>query len=158
MCFLCPNPLVKMDIISSQNKHFVQVGPSKRSWFVVVFLNCMYPLMCVDTSINVTCVHLFCCAHDNECRGTHEICGIFVAIARDASFHVGRKHYMHFFQPCSTLFVNELTLGWNSHLNQCCHCQSNTSGFTLSILRNLRICCFWSSSSQRKELLWLTLH
>jgi hypothetical protein len=36
MCLSCPNPLVNMDIISSQNKHFDQVGPFKRSWFIAV--------------------------------------------------------------------------------------------------------------------------
>jgi hypothetical protein len=38
MCLSCCNSLVKMDITSSQYKHFGQVGPSKRSWFIVVQL------------------------------------------------------------------------------------------------------------------------
>jgi len=47
---------------------------------------------------------------------------------------------------------------WNSHPSWCCHSQCNACGFISLILHNLRICSFWCSSSQRKELLWLTLH
>jgi hypothetical protein len=47
---------------------------------------------------------------------------------------------------------------WNSHLSQHCHRWSNTNGFTLWILRNLRICCLRKSSSQGEELLQLTPH
>jgi hypothetical protein len=47
---------------------------------------------------------------------------------------------------------------WNSHTTWCCHCQSNMSGFISSILCNLKICCLWNNSSQKKELSQLTPH
>jgi hypothetical protein len=47
---------------------------------------------------------------------------------------------------------------WNSHLSWHCHCQPNTSKFTSLILHNLKICCLWSSSSQKKELSRPTPH
>jgi hypothetical protein len=37
-------------------------------------------------------IHLLRCVHGNEHIGTHDaICNTFVAIAQDASFHMGRE-------------------------------------------------------------------
>jgi hypothetical protein len=42
--------------------------------------------------IDLMGIHLLCCAYGNECIGIHDVIhDIFVAIARDASFHVGQK-------------------------------------------------------------------
>ncbi len=50
-------------------------------------------LWCVCTHhVNPMGIHLLRCAHGNECMGTHDVvCDTFVAIAWDASFHVGWK-------------------------------------------------------------------
>jgi hypothetical protein len=66
---------------------------------------------CVCTHpINVTSVHLLCCASGNECMGTHDaIQDTFAAITRDDDFHVGWKQ-LCFFQPRSIPLIDELTL------------------------------------------------
>jgi len=46
-------------------------------------------------------IHLLCCVHGNERTKTHDaICDIFVTIAQDVGFHVGRKQ-LHAF-PSTT--------------------------------------------------------
>jgi len=36
-------------------------------------------------------IHLLCCAHGNECMGTHDaIHNTFATIARDVGFHMGQ--------------------------------------------------------------------
>jgi hypothetical protein len=48
--------------------------------------------MCVHTSHQPYGYPLFCCVHGNEHTKTHDaICDTFVAIAQDASFHMGQK-------------------------------------------------------------------
>jgi hypothetical protein len=54
--------------------------------------NCRHPLMCMHTSHRPMGIHLLCCAHGNECIGTHDVIhDTFVAIAQDSGFHVGQK-------------------------------------------------------------------
>jgi hypothetical protein len=51
------------------------------------------------------------CIHGNEHTGTHDVVhDTFVTIAWNVSFHVDKNNYMHFLQPCSIAFINELTL------------------------------------------------
>jgi len=111
---------------------------------------------CVRTHpIDVIGVHFLCCTHDNELIGTHdEVCDTFVTFAWDVWNPCGTRTITH------TSFNNVPLLSsmswhcvhqrWNSHPSWCCHCWSNTNGFTLPILCNLKICCLQSNSSQRK--------
>ncbi len=48
---------------------------------------------CVCTHpIDATSIHLLCCAHSNECIGTHDVVhDICIVIAQDVKFHVGQK-------------------------------------------------------------------
>ncbi len=57
-------------------------------------------------------IHLLCCAHDNECMGTHDaIHNIFVAIVWDVGLYVGQEQlHAHFFQQCLFPLVDESTL------------------------------------------------
>ncbi len=142
---MCPNPLVKMDIISHQNRHFGQVGPFKRSWFVIVFFNCKYILMCVDTS-HQCYMHPPFTLRPWQWMSGHPWC---------SSQHFC-YHYIKCQIPCGTKTITSISFNhvlvllstswhcahqrWNSHLSWCCHCWSNTSIFTLSISHNLRIC------------------
>jgi hypothetical protein len=65
---------------------------------------CTYP-------IDVTCVLFLHHAHGNERTGTHDaVCDTFIAIARDLISMRDENNYMHFLQPCSIPFVDELTL------------------------------------------------
>jgi hypothetical protein len=51
-------------------------------------------------------VHFLCCAHDNTCTRTHDaIHYIFVNIARNASFHMGRKQ-LHTLSSTTFNFLN----------------------------------------------------
>jgi hypothetical protein len=107
---------------------------------------------CVCTHpINPIGIHFLCFAHGNECIGTHDIIrDIFVAIARDASFHVGREQ-LHAL-PSITLnpFRQQINIVFNKDGIRTltnCHCRPSASEFTFSILCN---------SSQGKELLQLT--
>jgi len=47
---------------------------------------------------------------------------------------------------------------WHLHPSQCCHYWPNAIGFTSLILCNSKVCHFWCSSSQGKELLQLIPH
>jgi hypothetical protein len=63
---------------------------------------------------------------------------------------------MHFFQSCSTPFIDELTIyvhqKWHLHPNWCCYYRPNVSKFISPILCNPKICYFQCGSSQRKKL------
>jgi hypothetical protein len=56
-------------------------------------------------------IHLLYCAHGNERNNTHDaINDIFVAIMRDADFHVGQKQLHALLSTTSIPLFNELTL------------------------------------------------
>jgi hypothetical protein len=69
-------------------------------------------------------IHLLCCAHGNECTGTHDvICDTFVAIARNANFHVGQEqcasfNHIQFFSSMNRHCVYQI---WHSHFSRHCH-------------------------------------
>ncbi len=62
-----------------------------RTWLGLPHPSITWILWCVSTHpINPMDIHLLCCVHGNECTGTHDaICNTFVAITRNASFHMG---------------------------------------------------------------------
>jgi len=115
-------------------------------------------LQCVHTHpIDFMGIHLLSCVHGNECIGGHHaIPDTFVAITWNDGFPRGMKAItcasFNHIQLFSSMNWHCAYQRWHSHLNWCCHCQPNTSGFTSMILCNSRICYFWCSSSQEKDL------
>ncbi len=56
-------------------------------------------------------IKLLCCAHNNECMGTHDaICNTFATIVGDVVFHVGQEQPHVLPSTRSTSIVNESTL------------------------------------------------
>jgi hypothetical protein len=102
--------------------------------------------------INVTNVHLFM-LHPWQWAHGHPWCN-------SRHFY---SHYMKCRLPCGTRTITHVSfnhipffssMSW--YLNWCCHHWSKMSGFTLSIMRNSKICYFQSNSNKKKELLKLT--
>ncbi len=72
-----------------------------------------------------------------------------------------KNNYMHFVQPHSTPFIDELTLCLPKMAfapQPTLSLSTQCNGFTSLILQNSRICCVQCSSSQGKELLQSTPH
>jgi hypothetical protein len=94
--------------------------------------------------------------------GTHDVIrDIFTTIAQDVNFHVGQKQ-VHalpsttFHSSCQQVNIVLTKYGIYTLANVIIADQNEW--FILSILHNLKICCFQSNSSQRKKLSRLTPH
>jgi hypothetical protein len=56
-------------------------------------------------------IHLLCCAHGNECMGTHDaIHNIFVPIVQDVGLYMGHEQLHALLSKCSISLVDESTL------------------------------------------------
>jgi hypothetical protein len=121
---------------------------SLQIWFGLPHPSIACILWCMCTHpINATNFHLLCCAHGNERTSTHDVVhDTFVAIAWDANFNVGQEQLHPFFFNNVPFLLSTswccVHQKWNLHLNRCCHCQSNMSGFISLILCNQKIYCF----------------
>jgi hypothetical protein len=122
-----------------------------RMWFGLPHPSIASIFRCVCTHpINPMGIHFLCCAHGNECIGTHgAICDTFVAIAWDVAcgMRTITNVSFNFIQLFLLTNRNCAHQRWHSHFSQCYHCRPNVSGFIFSILCNSRICCLRCSSS-----------
>ncbi len=118
--------------------------------------NCKYPSMCVHTSHRpYEYSFLMLCSwqwvHRNSWCSFWHLCSCCVGcwlLCEVRTITCAFFKHVQFFLLMSRHGVHRR---WHSNLNQCCHCQPNTSRFTSSILCHPRICCFWYGSSQKKQ-------
>ncbi len=132
------------------------------TWITTSF-NCKYPSMHVHTSHRCYgCPPFTLCPwqwiHKHPwCNSQHFCCHCkrcWLPCGTKTTTHIFFNH-VSFLLSTSRHCVHQK---WNSHLSWCCHCRSNTIGFTSSTLRNTRICYLQNNLNQIKELLWLTPH
>jgi hypothetical protein len=128
------------------------------TWFGLPHLSIAGISQCVCTHpINLMNIHLLCCAHGDECTGTHDaICNTFATITWNAGFHAWQEQL---YALPSTTFNSScrrvnivLTKDDIYTLANVVIVRPIVNGFIFAILHNSRICCIGCNSSQGKEL------
>jgi hypothetical protein len=56
-------------------------------------------------------IHLLCCAHGNECTGTHDaICDTFAIITQNVGFHVGQDQLHALLSTMFNVFCGQIDI------------------------------------------------
>jgi hypothetical protein len=110
---------------------------------------------CVCTHpIDLMGIHLLCCVHNNEHKGTHD-----VIYGRHFCRHYARCWFSHATRTITYTSFNHIELllltswhcayqKWHLHLSECCHCRPNVTRFISLNLHNLKIFHLQCNSSQ----------